>query len=217
VLTVIKDIDLINEIENYDVILVGTNTYQTMGNGFQRKIRTRYPIAQELNLTTKYGDKAKLGTRITTNNNTSPIFSLCFITYGFNFRPDKAKDYLDYDALETCIKTANNEFIGLKVATTLIGSSKFDGNGDKERIMEILKNNSNKIDLYIYDYEQLSRDQEQLDKYHKTMKTDKYTKEEKIEIFTKFKEEDAKLSSDLESPQKRKKRLKDEIRKLLEE
>lgn len=214
---IIKDIDLITEIDLYDIILIGTNTYQTMGNGFQRKIRTRYPTVQELNLKTKYGDKRKLGTRVTTNEDSKPKFSLCFIIHGFNFRPDKEDDYLNYEALETCIKTANNEFVGLNVATSFIGTSKFDGNGDKEKVMEILKNNSNKINLYIYDYEQLSRDQEQLDKYHKNMKTDKYTREEKVEIMNKFKAEDAKLKGGMDSAPNRKKRIKEEILKLLED
>ncbi len=61
---IIKNVDLINDIDKYDVILVGTNTYHTMGNGFQKKIRFKCPESYKLNLTTKYGDKKKLGNRV---------------------------------------------------------------------------------------------------------------------------------------------------------
>ena len=53
---VIKYRDLIDDVELYDVILIGTNTYCTMNNGFQGKVRKKYNYVYDLNLSTKYGD-----------------------------------------------------------------------------------------------------------------------------------------------------------------
>ena len=49
---------------------------------------------------------------------------------------------------------------GKNVACPFLGTSKFDGNGDKEKVLEILSNNSSNINLSIFDYEQLSRSDE---------------------------------------------------------
>lgn len=207
--TIVKDIDLINDVDKFDVILVGTNTYHTMGNGFQKKIRLKYSDTYNLNLTTKYGDKKKLGTTITTN--ATPKISLCFITNGYNFRPDLTPDYLDYAALEKCLKWANIEFSGLRVATTLIGGSKFDGNGDKGKILDIISNNSDKMQLFIYDYEQLDWSVEKVIAYLKIAKNKDYSKKEKIEIFNNIPDE----NSPIENAEKRLKRIKREVNEFL--
>ena len=47
-----------------------------------------------------------------------------------------------------------------KVMTTVIGASIFDGKGDKERVMEIIKKSLTDIDLTVYDYRQLKKKQE---------------------------------------------------------
>ena len=44
---IIKDIDIIDEIDNYDLILLGTNVYNTLGNGAQLSLRKKYPYIQE--------------------------------------------------------------------------------------------------------------------------------------------------------------------------
>ncbi len=206
---IIKNVDLINDIDKYDVILVGTNTYHTMGNGFQKKIRFKCPESYKLNLTTKYGDKKKLGNRVSTNE--TPKISLCFITDGYNFRPDLKPDYLDYESLEKCIKTANIEYSGLNVATTFIGCSKFDGNGDKNKVLDILERNSDKINLFIYDYEQLDRDVEVAIEYLKIVTNKDYDAKTKYQIF----KDKPDLDSPIDNIEKRKKRIKSEINKIL--
>ena len=206
--------DLIEDIEKYDVILIGTNCYCTMNNGFQGKIRKKYNFVYDLNLSTKYGDKNKLGKRVTTKN-TKPIFSLCFITLGYSFRPDLNKYYLDYKALENCIKTANNEFQGLKVATTVMGSEEFDGNGDRHKINKILKENSDKIDLYVYTKKQYKAIEERRVVFKKNAKICVGKPKKAEEIVKKQIEERSKLDS-FEEPTGRKKRLRKEIRALLE-
>ena len=61
-ITIIKDIPLINDVFNYDVILVGTSINNALGNGFQRQIRINFPVVDEINKSTNYGDIRKLGT-----------------------------------------------------------------------------------------------------------------------------------------------------------
>ena len=210
---IIENTDLINDIINYDVILIGTNIFQVMGNGFQRKIRTKYPEVYQLNMSTKYGDDSKLGKIISTN--TRPIFTLCFIIKDYNARPDLRHDYLNYEALKKCIKTVNAKYSGLKVATTMIGCSDFDGNGDRQKVLDILKENSNDIDLFIYDYTQLKREVESAIRYLNIVNNEKNDKEKKMELINKIKEEDKELYS-LENPTTRFKRIKDEIKILLQ-
>jgi hypothetical protein len=53
------------------------------------------------------------------------------------------------------------------VATTLLGASRFDGNGDRDRIMEIFNSTITDVDLTIYDYHQLSRDEQIKDMWTK--------------------------------------------------
>ena len=154
---VVKDIDLFNHVGEFDVVLVGTNNYCMMSNGIQLNVMLNYHYVYEKNLETKYGDPEKLGTVLECTSEGEPTFCLCFI-YAGNFRPDLQKDYLSYESLEKCLKLINVLYRGKKVATTLLGASRFDGNGDRDRIMEIFNNTITDVDLTIYDYEQLSRD-----------------------------------------------------------
>jgi len=208
-LTIIKDIDLITKIKDYDVILVGTNTYHTMGNGFQMKVRVKYPDTYKMNITTKYGDKSKIGTRIT--NNSTPKFSLCFITNSYNFRPDLSPDYLDYDGLEKCIKTANIEFSGLNVATTMIGGSKFDGNGDRDKILGILNKYSDRMNLFVYDYEQLKCDTESAIEYLKIVNNENYDRKKKLELLSNINNNNSSMNINV----KKLKKIKEDIKTLL--
>lgn len=158
-ITYIKDVDLFPEIEKYDVVLIGTNIYNILGNGIQRKIRKKYPVVHNENIKTKYADKNKLGTVLTADIG-GTLIVLCYITGYPNARPDLKTDYLDYDALKKCMEYVNKVFKDKKVATTLIGGSRFDGNGDKNKIISILEQSCSDINLTVYDYFQMSRDEE---------------------------------------------------------
>lgn len=157
--TYIKDVDLFPEIEKYDVVLIGTNIYNILGNGIQRKIRKKYPVVHNANIKTKYADKNKLGTVLTVDIG-GTLIVLCYITGYPNARPDLKTDYLDYDALKKCMEYVNKVFKDKKVATTLIGGSRFDGNGDKNKIISILEQSCSDINLTVYDFFQMSRDEE---------------------------------------------------------
>lgn len=167
-MNIIKDIDIFNHFNEYDVILLGTNTYCTLCNGLQHKVRLDYPEVDKANMNTKYGDPRKLGNRLTISG--EPTISLCYITHGFNFRPDIRPDYLDYEALENCLRTANVEFANKRVATSVMGSSRFDGNGDKNKILEIFKECITRFDITIYDYFQKSREEELKEEWEEIVK-----------------------------------------------
>ena len=150
-LKIIKDKDPIWETDNFDVILIGTSIYNQLNGGFQSKIKYKYPIVDEKNRETKYADFSKLGTRITIND--TPIISLMYIC-GY---PRPNIDTVDYDSLTKCLLTANAEFRGKKVMATILGSSQFDGNGDKDKCLKIIEDSTKDLDITLYDYEQKKR------------------------------------------------------------
>lgn len=184
-----ENIDLFNEINNYDVIIVGTNTYGMMSQGFQRDVMINYPYVQEKNLTTKYGDKSKIGTILECKDNGNPLFCIAYICIGYNFHPKTKSDYLEYDGLENCLKLINIKYSGKKIATTLIGGSKFDGNGDKDKILDIISKNCDNIDLTIYDYEQKSLKEKLKEFYVKEMSLKGVDENERRKIVTERKKQ----------------------------
>lgn len=162
-LTVIKDIDLMQDIGKYDVILIGTNTYCTLSQGIQRDIALNYPYVREDNLNTKYGDITKVGNILECKRDNEPTITLLYINRGYPYRKKASDEYLDYDALEKCLKKVNNKYKDKKVATTLLGCSRFDGNGNKEKVLEIMDNTLTNVDVTVYDFFQKSRDEKQIE------------------------------------------------------
>lgn len=174
-LKIVKDKDLIWDVEQFDVLLVGTSIYNQLNGGIQSKLKYKYPIIEEKNSTTKYADSSKLGTRLTIEG--KPIISLMYIC-GY---PRPNTNTLDYESLIRCLKTANAEFRGKKVGMTIIGSSQFDGCGDKIKCLQIIEENTNDLDVTVYDYQQKKRKEEieEQKKYLKSLQyidNDKYNK-----------------------------------------
>lgn len=153
-LKIVKDKDPIWDVDDFDVLLVGTSIYNQLGGGFQSKVRYKYPIIEEKNNGTKYADMSKMGTRLTVYG--EPTISLLYMC-GYQ-RPNV--DTVDYEAFERCLKTANAEFKGKNVISTIIGSSQFDGNGDKEKCLKLIEENTKDLNLVVYDYLQLKRQDE---------------------------------------------------------
>lgn len=156
---VIKDVNLFDEIDRYENIAVGTNVYCTMSQGFQRKIMVHYPLVQRENEKTNYGDVRKLGTVMRCSED-GKSFSVCYICKGYNFRPDLCSDYLDYDALRKCCKLLNVLYKGKTMAMPLLGNSRFDGNGDRDKILTIMTEELKDVDAVVYDYWQESKSEE---------------------------------------------------------
>jgi hypothetical protein len=158
-ITIIKDVDLFEHVDEYEAVLIGTGTYCTMSQGIQLKVMLNYPYVYNKNLETKYGDPDKLGTIVQCEQKKSPRFCLCFIYEG-NFRPDIKKDFLSYESLEKCLSLVNILYKGKNIATTLLGASRFDGNGDRDKIMKIFESTLTDVNVTIYDYFQKSRAEE---------------------------------------------------------
>lgn len=158
-INIIKDVDLIDHVGEYEAVLIGTGTYCTMAQGIQLKVMLDYPYVYNNNLRTKYGDPEKLGTILECKSDGEPTFCLCFC-YDGNFRPDIKQDYLSYESLEKCLSLVNILYKGRSIACPLLGSSRFDGNGDRGKIMEIFERTLKDVNITVYDYFQKSRAEE---------------------------------------------------------
>lgn len=163
---VVKGQDAIWHVEDYDVVLVGTSIYNMLSNGFQSKMRVKYPIIEEADATTGYGDMRKLGKRITIDS-TKPIISILYIA-----KHPRSVSPLDYEALEVALRSADEEFAGKRVMTTMLGCSPFDGRGDRKKVLQVMKRAVSKMDLTVYDYKQLHKRDEYNIEYKKLKGTD---------------------------------------------
>ena len=188
-INVIKDEDIYWHFSEYDIILIGTNIYCTMSQGIQLKVMLNYPYVYEKNLETKYGDMDKMGTILECKSENEPTFCLCFITKGYNFRPDLEKDYLSYNALENALKLVNIKYKGKKIACPLLGSSRFDGNGDKEKILNIFKKALTDVECTVFDYFQKSRAEEMKEVRDRELAVKKDNRKAYYEMVRKRKEE----------------------------
>ena len=119
-MTIIEDKDLIYDVKDYDVVLVGLNIMNTMGNGFPHKVAVSFKDVAASNKETAYGDPKKLGSVRVVKSKNGPYFALCYISRG-RYRPDRIPDTVDYEALGQCLQLVNRAFKGQKVATTIIG------------------------------------------------------------------------------------------------
>ena len=188
-INIIKDKPLITEVGNYDVTLVGTNVYCTLSNGFQRDVMLWYQYAQDINMTTRYGDVSKLGTILECAKENEPTFCLLFITRGYNFRPHVESDYLSYEALEKCLKLVNIKYRGKKIAAPLLGASRFDGNGDRDVIIRLFNECLTDVNIDVYDYYQKSAKELKDERFYELQKL-KWTDRAKYkELLNKYRAE----------------------------
>ena len=184
---IVTDKDLIWETEKYDVILVGTSIYCMLGAGFQSKMLFKYPFLDTENDKTPYGDLRKLGKRLTMTTDGNPIISLMYIC-GY---PRTNRITVDYKALEQCFLTANAEFSGKNVATTIVGASIFDGNGDRDKCLDIITKSTPDINLTLYDYVQ-KQHKEEVKAFEKYINSFKRRDKEKYNYLIENKDEELK-------------------------
>lgn len=161
-INIIKDEDIMNHINEYDMVLIGTNVYCTLSQGVQREIALNYPYVRELNLSTKYGDISKMGTLIECEKENEPLILLLFICRGYPCKKVHGDDYLSYESLEKCLRLVNIMYKGKNIACPLLGCSRFDGNGDKEKVLKIFQDTLKDVDVTIYDYHQKTRNEKQI-------------------------------------------------------
>ena len=171
-LKIVKDKDPIWDVDNFDVLLIGTSTYNQLNGGFQSKVKYKYPIVEEENNKTKYAYTSKLGTRLTIYGR--PTISLMYVC-GY---PRPNTETVNYEALERCLRTANAEFKGKKVITTIVGASPFDGNGNKDRCLEIIEESTSDLEIWVYDYKQKKR-KDEIEEQRCYLKSLQHTNEDK--------------------------------------
>lgn len=168
-INIVKDEDIIGHINDHDIILIGTNVYCTLSQGVQREIALNYPYVREMNFQTKYGDENKLGTILECKVINEPIISLLYICRGYPCKKVNGNDYLSYESLEKCLGLINVKYKGLNIGCPLLGCSRFDGNGDKERVIKIFEKYLTNVNVTIYDYYQMSREEKQISTLKKEM------------------------------------------------
>ena len=150
-ISIINQIPLIEKVFDYDIIIVGTGIHNALGNGFQYDIKINFPKVEEEVKKTPYADPRKLGTVTVVND--KPIFCIGFIHKG-GYRKDLSPDYLNYESLREVLSLIDENFENKKIACPLLGCSKYDGNGDKDKVLELFNGLSNRNEYFIYDYEQ---------------------------------------------------------------
>lgn len=188
--TIIEDIDLSKEINKYELLIVTTDTYCSMTHGFEREVALNYPYVRNMNLSTKYGDVNKMGTILECSEENEPTFILCFICKGYPPRKKgEIPDFLSYDSLEKCLKLINVKYKGKTIACPMMGCSRFDGNGNKEKVLEIMNNTMTDVDLIVYDYFQEKRDEKQVRIFKEEMEMKKKDYFAYYEMVKKRKEE----------------------------
>lgn len=148
--TIVKDKFLIEDIKKYTIVLVPMSANNSMNSGFAYEIGLNFPSIREKVQTTPYGDRRKFGT-VSVFKDDGITFCICFMHTGGQ---SKQVEYVKYDSLADCLDLININFKGKTVASPILGSTKYDGRGDKEKIINIFKEHCTNIDLILYDYEE---------------------------------------------------------------
>ena len=148
--TIVKDKFLIEDIKKYTIVLVPMSANNSMNSGFAYEIGLNFPPIREKVQTTPYGDRRKFGT-VSVFKDEGITFCICFMHTGGQ---SKQAEYVKYDSLADCLDLININFKGKTVASPILGSTKYDGRGDKEKIINIFKEHCTDIDVILYDYEE---------------------------------------------------------------
>ena len=106
-INIIHNKHLIEDIFDYDVIVLGTGIHNALGNGFQYDVKINFPIVEETVKKTPYADSRKLGTVTVING--KPVFCVGFIHQG-GYRKDLTPDYLNYDSLKNVLSLIDENF-----------------------------------------------------------------------------------------------------------
>jgi hypothetical protein len=197
VLKIISGEDIINHINEYDAIIISSNIYCALQiDGVQRDIALNYPYVREMNFTTRYGDINKLGTILECKVDNEPLIILAYIYKGYHNTKKKGEraitEFLSYESLEKCLKQINILYKGKNIACPLLGCTPFDGNGNKDRVIEIINNTLTDVDITIYDYQQKTRSEKlkEIYEYEKSIKKIDYDLYRKIVSERKLKAEE---------------------------
>jgi hypothetical protein len=145
--------NLINDVFNYDVIIVPMSINNSMNKGFKNEIAINFPKVKEKEDETPYGDMRKYGT-VTSVECGGVTFCLCHMYTTQCYKKAGVTDYVKYEALEKCLEYIHSEYKDKKIGTPIIGHDVFDGGGDKDKILSLIAKHLSDCDVTIYDYAQ---------------------------------------------------------------
>ena len=149
---IIKNKQLIEDIYNYDVVLFGMGINNAMNKGFSYDIALNFPDVRVNENSTGYGDLRKYGKIHETKTDDGVIFCACYC-YNQGLKRKTNKVYVDYDLLEECLVDVYKKYKTKRIVCPIIGQDKYDGEGDKNRILEIFHRVfPDECDITLYDF-----------------------------------------------------------------
>lgn len=142
---------MVSKIPEYEVILVPMGINNSFNSGFRRDIAVNFEGIKEAEAaSSRYGDKGKFGSIMSVNIR-GIIFVFCYMDKG-GYR---AGDSVNYEALESCLRLVEKAYGGMRIASPLMGYGKFDGRGDKDRLIKIFTDRFSEskanVDLYVFE------------------------------------------------------------------
>lgn len=127
----------------YDGIIQGCNCFHAMASGFAPQVVSQYPIAQEVDNKTEYGDWGKLGdySRADTVNG--------MIINGYTqYRPGRCPADQLYANIRELFTRLNKEYAGMVFGIPKIGSGV--AGGDWDTIAKIIQETTPNIGIDVY-------------------------------------------------------------------
>ena len=154
----IRNEAILNHIFEHDVILVPMSINSSMNKGFRHDIAVNFPQVKAEELTTNYGDRRKYGT-IYPIECECMVFCMCYM-YKTKYNTSVGNDTVDYEALCSCLELVKKKYGNYNIATPILGESKFDGNGNKAKILSIIEDKLSDCNVTVYDYNQVDNKHE---------------------------------------------------------
>ena len=148
----VKEERLLDNIPDFDVILMPMGINNAMNQGFLFDIADRYPQVRESENNTPYGDKRKYGTVHCTETD-GIIFASCYIHNG-GYKKDANGAFLNMEALKECLQLIKKNFSNKKIASPILGVHKCDGNGVRQEIIDLITEYLNECDITLFDFPQ---------------------------------------------------------------
>lgn len=148
----IFETELIKEVFSYDVILVGMGINNSFSEGFAYDVALNFPdVKKRENSISGYGDKRNYG-KVLQIPDSGITFCMCYMHTG-GYRKNDG-EFVDYTALKNCLNYIADRMSGKRIASPLLGSSKFDGNGERGRLLKLYEEAFSDCDIDLYLYEQ---------------------------------------------------------------
>lgn len=120
--------DILLNIEEKTIILHGCNCFHIMGAGIARYLRTHYPQIYEVDKTTPYGSRKKLGTVSYAVISPELIIGNCYTQ--FNIYGENGKPPAVYPAISKCLRDAVSKYPDYHFRLPKIGCGLAGGDWD---------------------------------------------------------------------------------------